>query len=548
MIKKITPLISALALALIVTSCFDMPKSPVVPTWDVRVNVPLMDDQIKMVDILDTTSSSFLHIYDESGLNDSVYFMVVNNIENTVSLQDSIKIPAPPFPSTTHLQGPATGGETSTGLVFNPDENYHLVSATFNSGRFIFTITNNTDNAVDFSIIVPGFKDRNNTDSSLTIGGNIAANTSQTYDAHVETFTYTELPVYEGFPLVSPYDYQNAKGFLVVLKANALNPVDLNLDISSSPMTVSELEGKIKRTELSNLSQTISTGLKSDISNFSDALRLAEADFHMGIETFGEMRNLKIIFNDMTMTGYNEDDNGNLVDPNPLLFNGSTTFSDSMIAGIPYQRDFNQTNTNINEFILSMPAAIKVQNNFAIDNADPDSNIVLSTSDSIKIVAGFSAPLIVSAKRASYDGTVDMNIDDSNRDDLNKILSAYITADIYNRIPIEVVAHADIIDQAGNVLFTIHDDQGNTDLTIPGAEVDVNGIATTPFHKVLKIPVTNQEMQNVLDGYQVRVSVGASSTGSTDTDFGPYVRIRANDFIRYKLKAGGVYHVEVNNN
>jgi len=143
---------------------------------------------------------------------------------------------------------------------------------------------------------------------------------------------------------------------------------------------------------------------------------------------------------------------------------------------------------------------------------------------------------------------VDMNIDDSNRDDFNKILSAYITADIYNRIPIEVVAHADIIDQEGNVLFTVHDDQGNTDLTIPGAEVDANGIATTPYHKVLKIPITNQEMQNVLDGYQVRVSVGASSTGSTDTDFGPYVRIRANDFLRYKLKAGGVYHVEVNNN
>jgi len=268
----------------------------------------------------------------------------------------------------------------------------------------------------------------------------------------------------------------------------------------------------------------------------------------MGIETFGEMKNLKIVFNDMTITGYNEDDTGNLIDPNPLLFNGSTSFSDSMIAGIPYQRDFDQTNTNINEFILSMPAAIKVQNNFALDNADPDSNIVLSTSDSIKIIAGFSAPLVVSAKRASYDGTVDMNIDDSNRDDFNKILSAYITADIYNRIPIEVVAHADIIDQEGNVLFTVHDDQGNTDLTIPGAEVDANGIATTPYHKVLKIPITNQEMQNVLDGYQVRVSVGASSTGSTDTDFGPYVRIRANDFLRYKLKAGGVYHVEVNNN
>ncbi len=548
MIKKIIPLLSLLVLSVILTSCFDAPKSPVIPSWDVNVNVPLMDDQIKMVDILDTTSSSFLGIYNTNDLNDSLYFMMVEDITNTVSLQDSIKVPAPSFPANTNLQSPATGGEQSTGFVYNPNTEYHLISAKFNSGSFIFTMTNNTADAVDFTIIVPGFKDRNNPDSSLTVGGNIAGNSSRTFNSDVSTFTYTELPVYEGFPLVPPYNYQNAAGFLIILNADAQNPVDLNLQISSTPMTVTRLEGKIARTELSNLSQTINTGLKSDISNFKDALRLEAADFHLGIETFGEMRNLEIIFNDMSMVGYDEDENGNLVNPNPLLFNGNTTFSDSMIAGIPYSRDFNQSNTNINEFILGLPAAVKINNNFALDSAYPDSNIVLSTSDSIKITAGFSAPLIVSVKRASYDGSVDLNIDNSNRDDFNKIVSAYITADIYNRIPVEITAHADIVDRQGNVLFTVHDADGNENIVVSGAEVDANGIAVAPTHTTLKIPVTNSEMQEILDGYQVKVSVAAYTTGSSDTEFGPYVRIRANDFLRYKIKAGGVYHVEDNNN
>ncbi len=548
MIKKLTPLLSFLVLSFILTSCFDAPKSPVMPSWDVSVNVPLMDDQIKMVDILDTTSSSFLGIYNTNDLNDSLYFMVVSDIENTVSLQDSISVPAPSFPASTHLQAPATGGEQSTGFVFNPNDEYHLYSAEFNSGAFIFTITNNSPDAIDFTIIVPGFKDRNFPDSSLTIGGNIAGNTSDTYNADISSFTYTELPVYEGFPLIPPYNYQNASGFLIILNADAQNPVDLVLQTSSTPMTVTRLEGKIARTSLSNLSQTINTGLKSDISNFSDAIRLEEADFHLGIQTFGEMRNLKIVFDNMSMVGYDEDDNGNLTNPNPLTFNGSSTFSDSMIAGIPYSRDFDQTNTNINDFILGLPSVVKITNDFIIDSAYPDSNIVLSTSDSIRITAGFSAPLIVSVKRASYDGSVDLNIDDTNRDDFNKIVSAYITADIDNRIPVEITAHADIVDRNGNVLFTVHDADGNENIVIPAAQVDANGIATIPTHKTLKIPVTNSEMNQILNGYQVKVSVAANTTGSTDTDFGPYVRIRANDYLRYKIKAGGVYHVEDNNN
>ncbi len=548
MIKKFIPLASFLVLSVMLTSCFDPPKEPVAPSWDVSVNVPLMDDQIKVVDLLDPDSTDFIGLYNTNDINDSLYFMFVNDIENTVSLQDSIKVPAPSFPASTHLQAPATGGEQSTGIVYNPNEDYHLISAKFNSGSFIFTMTNNTADAVNFTIIVPGFKDRNNPDSSLTVGGNIAGNSSVTYNSDVSTFTYTELPVYEGFPLVPPYNYQNAAGFLIVLNADAQNPVDLTLDISSTPMTVTRLEGKIARTELSDLSQTISTGLKSDISNLADALRLEAADFHLGIETFGEMRNLKIVFNNMSMVGYDEDESGNLINPSPLLFNGNPTFSDSMIAGIPYSRDFNQDNTNINEFILNLPAAVKISNSFALDSAYPDSNIVLSTSDSIKISAGFSAPLIVSVKRASYDGSVDLNIDDSNRDDFDKIVSAYITADIENRIPVEVAAHADIIDENGNVLFTVHDADGNENIVVAAAGVDSDGIAITPTHTVLKIPVSNAEMQQILNGYQVKVSVAAYTTGSTDTDFGPYVRIRANDFLRYKLKAGGVYHVEVNNN
>ena len=78
------------------------------------------------------------------------------NILLTSNVFAWFSFPAPSFPSTTHLQGPATGGETSTGMVFNPDDDYHLISADFNSGRFIFTITNSTNNSVDFSIIIPG--------------------------------------------------------------------------------------------------------------------------------------------------------------------------------------------------------------------------------------------------------------------------------------------------------------------------------------------------------------------------------------------------------
>ncbi len=544
--KVLTKIFTFTFLGFIVTSCFDMPKEPTMPTWDVNVNVPLVGDSYTMADILDTSASDYLGILNTDGINDSLYFLLVDDISNTTKFQDSIKVPALVSPVTTHLVSPATGSQVSIGFVINPDDDYHLVAAKFSSGGFDFGITNNSPNSVSFTIYIPGFKLKTNPDSMLTFRATVNGN--GTYQQHVEVseFNYHELPVYEGAPLVPPYDYQNAKGFLVVLSANATNDVDLTLETSSTEMSVSYLEGRIKRTELTGISQEVETGLTSDIENFAQSIRLKNASFTLNVQTFGQMQNLAIVFENMRITGYMLDDNDNVTDSITLKLNGSETFTDSIVAGVPFQKIFSQENSNIVDFLLALPDRIKITNNIAIGPVGDDDQVV-SAHDSVKVSASIYAPVIVSVSAASFDGEENIDLSDDDKDNLKDIKSAYAKLIVDNEIPAYAKVLAQVLDENGNKLFDFHDMNGNTVLTIAPADVDENGISVGPKRSELSVSLNENEIQQLIDhGNKIKFSVLAYTTGSDDDTFGHFVRIKSNYKISYKASVGGVYHLNLN--
>ncbi len=545
--KKMTKrLLTFLSLSLLLSSCFDMPKEPTMPTWNVDVNVPIAGDSYTMADILDTASSEYLGILREEGINDSLYYLLVDDIENTSKVKESIKVNPLIDPVSTHLVAGGTGGVATIGYVVNPDEEYHLISATFTSGGFHFELQNNNANPVDFSIKIPGFKHKVFTDSTLTIGGTVGANQTISGDVPVADFIYHELPVHEGAPLIPPYNYQNSTGFLVVVEANATNDVDLNIYTSTTEMGIARLEGRIKRTDLGRVSQTIETGLKSDIENFTDAVHLGEAKLDLRVQTFGEMANLTLVFEDVRIVGYLTDENDNITDSVALVFNGTESFTDSVVVGQTNIIEFNQDNSNIIDFFTALPKSIKITNNVILAPYGEDNQIV-STSDSVRISAEIFAPVVVSVSAASYDGDEEINLTDEDKDKLKNVRAAYVKVFVENEIPAYVVAHAEIVDENDNVLFEVHDLDGNKVFTFLPADVDENGISLGPKESELSVAVNQDEINQIIDyGAKVRFSVLAYTTGSGEGSFGPYVRIKSNYRISYRLSAGGIYHVDFN--
>ncbi len=535
------------ALGLLLSSCFDMPKEPTLPVWDVNVNVPIAGDTYTMAEILDTSTSEYLGIMNADGIDDSLYFLLVNDIDNTTKLQDSIRINPLMDPVNMHLVSGATGDEASIGFVVNPDADYHLIAATFTEGGFQFSLTNNTANGTDFRIEIPGMRYKTNADSVLTINARIEGNETLSRFVDISAFNYHELPVYEGAPLMPPYDYQNAEGFLVVVTSTATNDIDLTIETSTTEMSVSRMEGKIKRTELANISQTIETGLKSDIENFTDAIRLQNAKLTLGMQSFGEMANIAVVLKDVRIMGYMLDDNNNVVDSMALLFEGSETFTDSVIVGELFEKEFNQNNSNVVDFFLALPKLIKITNDVILAPVGED-NQVVSASDSIKVTASIFAPVIVSVKQASYDGEEEISLSDDDKDNLSNVKSAYVKIFVENEIPAYAKGHAVIVDENDNILLELHDLNGNSVFTIEPADVDNNGLPIAPKESTLSVAVNKDEITQIIDyGKKVKFSVAAFTTGSNDNEFGPFVRIKANYKISYRVSAGGVYHVDLEN-
>ncbi len=544
--KMAKRLLTFLSLSMLLTSCFDMPKEPTMPTWNVDINVPIAGDSYTMADILDTTSSEYLGILREDGINDSLYYLFVNDIENTSKVNDSIKINPLTEPVSTHLLASGTGGVASIGYIVNPDEEYHVISATFTNGGFHFEMQNNNANSIDFSIKIPGFKHKIYTDSILTIGGTVGANQTITGDVDVADFIYHELPVHEGAPLIPPYNYQNAPGFLIVVEANATNDIDLNIYTSTTEMGISRLEGRIKRTDLGKVSQTIETGLKTDIENFTESIHLGEAKLDLQVQTFGEMANITVVLEDMKIVGYITDDYDNITDSVSLVFNGSEAFTDSVIAGQTKIIEFTQDNSNVIDFFSALPSLIKISNGVILAPYGDD-NQIISISDSVKVSAEIFAPVVVSVSAASYDGEEDIDLTDDDKDDLKNVKNAYVKVFVENEIPAYVVAHAEIVDENDNVLFEVHDLDGNKVFTFLPADVDEDGISLGPKTSELSVAVNQDEINQIIDyGAKVRFSVLAYTTGSEDGAFGPYVRIKSNYRISYRLSAGGIYHVDLN--
>ncbi len=543
--KSIKQFLIIISLSIFVTACFDFPKDAIMPNWDVDVNVPLTGDKVTMMELLDPESSDFLGIYDSIGVDDSLYFLFVDDIENTDAIAQSIVINPAPFPSALNIEGEATTDTVSSAIVFNPDQDYHLIAASFSSGSFKITITNNESTSTYFKIIIPGFKKKTD-GTQMIVTDNIPGNTFRTYTKEMSLYNYRELPVYFGFPLTEPYNYQNAQGFLVVLKAFSNNEINLSSTINNDPSTVERLEGKIKRLSLGKISQIIETGLTSDIEDFQSSITLRDATLKLTAQTIGEISNVAVIFDDMQITGFEKNQDGNIVDSTKLLFNGSDSYRDSMITGQPFFVEFNQDNTNVTDFLLNFPSSIRINNEFTVAPVANTTQII-SSSDSIKITAQISAPLILAAKEASYDSEAEIDLSDDDKDALNDVRSAYVRAEIANRMPIGVSVRIAIVDRNENELFALQNTNGSELFEIAAGQVDSEtGAVTNSTHSDLVFSI-NENQINLLtsSGAKAKLAIFAKTSGGTSSTFGPFVRFRANDYLEYKISAGIVYNVDL---
>lgn len=526
-----------------VTGCFDSPKEPVMPTWDVELTLPLVNKQLALHEILDTRDNPNIGI---NGAEDSLYFIYVSDLETKAAVTDSLRLGVQLVPDTLNLSGTPSSGSVKSSIIYNPDKDYHLLKAEFKKGSFSITLSNTSSFPVDYQLILPGFKKK--TDGSLLkVTGTMSANNNKTVDVPLQEYAYQELTVVEGLNDLTNYTFQAAPGFFFVGIASASGAFDISFvsKIKSDAITLSRMEGKIKKTKLPYTFQQFSTGFGDEITNFKDAIDFENIKVSLSANIFGEMDNIKIFMDSLTLVGYDQHLNGTLFDPLTLQFGGKNYLKDSLSTEETFSREYNRVNTNITDFLLHLPKVIKMGSQFSIASI-PGVNQKISDRDSFKVVTNINAPLSIKAKNATYKDTLEIEITDNNRDEIKKANNASVTLEIENHIPMGLIGTATFVDANYRTLFKVRTSDGSTSIDVPPSSVSSStGFASDPTTKSIRLELNSAEIDLFSQAKYVIAEVGMRTTGSSSSAWGTsYVKIRAKDFIKYRLHGSVNYKVD----
>ncbi len=560
--KKITKIIALITAGFLLTQCIETPKDFVAPKWDVEINLPVKSDRFTLAEIIDSANNANIGLLDTlefqdgtSLTGDSLYFLFVQDLNANSTIQDTLKIPVSIAPDTLDLSGTTLGGEITNAIIFNPDPDYHLIEAQFRSGSFDLKLVNNSAFQVEYEIIVPGFKKKSDA-SLMSDKGFVTGNSIAQISFPLAEYDYKELPV-AGINDLFNYTVQASEGFFFVGKVKASGSVNVNFisEINNDDISLSKLVGRIKTTELAYFEQDYETGFGNDIKNFQQSFKFRDTRLAIRARTSGEMKNLKIVMDSLTVFGFDKSSGAQLTNPFPVNFNGNNFFKDSLTAGVRYFNVFDQDNTNLNDLFLKLPDVIRVGNRFILKKgSDAEQNQVISDRDSIHFRANLFAPVIVSVLNASYaDTTALFNtftesgiFSEDNKDDLRKGNSAKLSLDINNMIALGLTVVTQIVDQNYNLLFSLKNTSGQSAIVIPSADVNADGVPISPgLSDGLALELTKEEINLLIDqGKYVIISVAFNSSGSSGSTFGPYARVRAKDYIDYSLYGQVNYRVD----
>ena len=140
--------------------------------------------------------------------------------------------------------------------------------------------SNFADNPVNFEIIMPGFKSAEG--QVLDKSGTLQPYSSETLKIPIQDYVYQELPILEGLNDLKNYSYQAKQGFFIIGKCSAQGgsvAVRFVSEVSSDEITLNEITGKLKRTEIKLRSQYYETHFGNDIKDLSSRLNFEEASF-----------------------------------------------------------------------------------------------------------------------------------------------------------------------------------------------------------------------------------------------------------------------------
>ncbi|MGA9294905.1 MAG: hypothetical protein WCE54_10750 [Ignavibacteriaceae bacterium] len=515
-----------------IPGCVKLPDDVVAPQWDTEFNIPITNKTYKLAEIIKPqkyigldSDSSYIFYSDTYNYSTGVAEYLDQSSETNSEDDDII----------------ASNNETDVYLEF-PGK-LKLSKADFKKGNLKFYSLNKSNSeSVTINIRIPGLKDPSG--QVITSQLNLAPGDSGSVIKLLNDSKYIK-------PSYQPDSLDN--GLLVKITASSnSNIAETHVGFVTSGFIFRSATGYLPPKTLNQISNSLKFDLGNDISNFKGNIFLTGARLKLKAEYISshsdpfelELRNLQV-------TGKSLSDN----QQSQLVFKNTGGNSSPASTTINVRLGtidtvFDESNSSIDDFISSLPDEMDITT-LPVMNPDDDKTYkTVTEEDSIEMKSylttqgiELNSNAMLSIRRSTLKDTVEMNIDQSDRNSILDGKSANLNIQVNNYIPLTSWIKIILTDHNYNRLATITKGaDGGDSLRFLGAQIGSNGLVTAISKSQQTINLDSTQIASLANAYYAILSVSLETSSLSQNP--AHVILKASDWV--EIIAAGTIKYNVN--
>ena len=524
-----------LSLLITISGCVKLPEEVIAPQWDTEFNLPITNKTYKLAEIIKPQKYIGIDA-------DSNYIFYSDSYAYSTGIAEYLDLSNET--SSESLDVIALNSEIGVYLKF-PGK-IKLSKAVFNEGILNFKYVNKSNSeSITVNIRIPGLTDP--TGQIITTQLTLAPGDSGTTEMLLNNCKYVKPPS-------QPDSLDN--GLLVNITASSnSNTAPANVGFIASGFKFKSAAGYIPPKSLDQIEHLIKLDLGNDIANFRGNIYLTGASLKLKAEYISanpnpfelELRNLQI-------TGKT------LIDgqQSQLTFKNTSGTNNPASTAINVRLGaidtiFNASNSSIDDFISFLPDELVIDAS-PVMNPDNDSNYkTVTEKDSIKMESylttqgiDLSSDAMLALKKSTLDDTLELNIDQSDRNSILDGKSASLSLQVKNYIPLTSWIKIILADSNYEPLATLTTGTDGVDsLKFEGAQINSTGqvIANSSSEQVINLDST--KIKSLANAYYAILSVSLETSSLNQTTptriilkASDWVEIRAAGTVKYNINPG----------
>ncbi len=496
-----------------ISGCIDQIKSPVLPVWDISYTVPIVNrteivsDRIKGISgiFIDSTTNDLLIKFDSTKLNSKPLDKI---FEDKIKFEDEFVLKPQKVDT---LKFESFVSDDSVYL-----EEFHLYKGTLN-----YEVFNYLNRKVALNVTIPGFT-KNSTGTTDTLKFDIAvppnSSAKKTIDLGNYRYNYMQNPLggtNYGFYI---------KGYAKIDADYSGDSIKTKIEINN--LGFNYLKGRIKPYKEEIKPKTIYVDVDDDIKDILPKVQIYGAKLIITPNTTA--RNLEVKISDFEVTGIYRAApfRKNLKIKNRAVVDTIINFDQPSIV-------FYLDDVDVNDFLNpQVPDSVFYKGEIIINPLYK--SIDLRLPDTITYSVQFQIYSIFKIDHATRTDTVEVNLDDNFKKQIDKINNATINIEVNNGLPLGFQVSGFLLDSLNRKLFYFTREQGgntpsDTIFSIVAASIDSEGKVIRSNKQQKIISLKKEEAEKLKSAKKAVLSV------IVYTSEGKKVLFRSSDNITFKV-------------